>query len=96
MLTLERRQSNSHLSLGFTLSTLTSNYCNSNTTQTISRKLKIKGKVNGALIDYFMQCSDFCHVYKGIVSHRLSVTLNTPWIDGFKSDDRLFSCYGSS
>lgn len=30
--------------------------------------MKIKASLTGALIDYFMQCSDFCHVYRGIVS----------------------------
>lgn len=44
------------------------------------KKIKLKASLTGALIDYSMQCSDFCHVYKGIVSHRLSVTLNTPQV----------------
>lgn len=46
-----------------------------------------------------MQCSEFCHVYKGIVSHRLSVTLtiavlNTPWFNGLEFDGELFSWHG--
>lgn len=55
---------------------LTLNYCNSNNCPTYFKNRKIKASLTGALTDYFMQCSDFCHVYKGIVSYRLSVTLS--------------------
>lgn len=34
-------------------------------------------------------------MYTKALCHRLSVTLNTSWVHGFKFDGKLFSCHGS-